>query len=81
MSSADPSQAMPFTVTELEERLRAAGGQQVRAAVAARFTALLEQVEAAMKAGLASPDFSRAQAVRNALSSAQAIIKLFPAGR
>jgi len=80
VSTGHSPQEGDFTVTELEVRLRAPGGELVRDNIVARLDDLLRHVEEDMNSGLASAEFTCAKAIRKALSSARSVVVKFPAG-
>jgi hypothetical protein len=67
-----------FAMTELEEKLRAPGGSRVRQILLERFAFLNKALEIRMKPGLPPEDYSRAEALRNAIAAAQNIMINFP---
>jgi Type III secretion system, cytoplasmic E component of needle len=66
-----------FGMTDLEEQLRAAGGERKRAEVIDRFSALDHQIASVMLSGIPPEEFQRGRILREAIAHAQKIIVAF----
>lgn len=65
---------VPVGMTDLEERLRADDGGEVRAAVLSRLAQLDGDIGAMVGRGLTQDEFSRAQAIRGAVAAARGFL-------
>lgn len=68
---APPTHGAPSGMTDLEERLQASDGAEVRAALLSRLAHLDGAVGAMVRRGLARGGFERAQAIQGAIQAAQ----------
>ena len=70
----DRAQPEIFGMTDLEDRLWAEDGQEVRRAVVARLDALLGRVSAEIDAGLTPSQYASADLIRIALATARDVM-------
>ena len=73
-------QASGFGMTDLEEALRAPGGQEVAKALLKRFNSLDEALSSRIAGGLPPDAFARATVIRNSLAAASNILIRIPKG-
>jgi Type III secretion system, cytoplasmic E component of needle len=66
-----------FGMTDLEEQLRAADGEQKRAEVIDRFSALDQQIASIMLGGIPPEEFQRGRILREAIAHARKIVLAF----
>ena len=64
----------PITLTELEERLAAPGGAELRASLSRRMASLEAAARAQLERGLAPAAFQNAQALADAARAAQEVL-------
>ena len=75
------SDAAGFGMTDLEEKLRAPGGEELAAALLAQFSALDAAFSARIAAGLSPDDFAHATVIRNSLAAASNLLIRIPKGK
>ncbi|MGY6268533.1 EscE/YscE/SsaE family type III secretion system needle protein co-chaperone [Achromobacter denitrificans] len=68
----------PITLTELEERLAAPGGEALLASLAQRLAALEARARAQLEAGLAPAAFQNCAALADAARAAQEVLAAVP---
>lgn len=73
-TGAQRDDGVPFGMTDLEERLRSDGGDQVRAAVLSRLAQLDRDIGDMVRRGLAREEFHRAEAIQGAVAAASGVL-------